>query len=123
MNIETAAPDPALESCFRALSDRLRLRILLLLEEGEICVGDLVKALQAPQAKVSQHLGYLQRAGLVAVRRRGLWRFYRLDESGDPWRARLLACLFACRSALPEAEEDGRRRERLRAEGACCPLG
>jgi ArsR family transcriptional regulator len=52
---------------FRAFSDRNRLRILHLLQDGEMCVGDIVNVLQVPQPRVSRHLAYLRRAGLVVV--------------------------------------------------------
>ena len=50
---------------FRAFSDRTRLRILHLLQGGEMCVGDLVEVLRVPQPKASRHLAYLKKAGLV----------------------------------------------------------
>ena len=56
---------------FRALSDRTRLRILHLLLPGELCVCHLVDVLDLPQPKVSRHLAYLRRAGLVHRPERG----------------------------------------------------
>jgi DNA-binding transcriptional ArsR family regulator len=56
---------------FRAFSDRTRLRILHLLSEGELCVGDLVGVLRVPQPTASRHLAYLRRAGLVVTRKNG----------------------------------------------------
>ena len=50
---------------FRAFSDRTRLRLLHLLRGGEGCVCDLVRVLGVPQPKVSRHLAYLRKAGLV----------------------------------------------------------
>ena len=48
---------------FRAFSDSTRLRILHLLQAGELCVGDLVKVIQVPQPTASRHLAYLRRSG------------------------------------------------------------
>ncbi len=86
---------------FRALSEPLRLRILnLLLNRSELCVCDLVTALDAPQSLVSRHLAYLRRAGLVLARREGVWMHYRLDDSKplarellSVWHARLEGAL------------------------------
>src|SRR5437867_396847 len=70
------APGP--DRLFRALADPTRLRILHLLQGGELCVGDLVKVLDVPQPTASRHLAYLRRARLVSVGKRGLWCFYAL---------------------------------------------
>ncbi len=56
---------------FRAFSDRTRLRLLNMLGTGEVCVCDLVRVLAVPQPKVSRHLAYLRRAGLVSGGKKG----------------------------------------------------
>ena len=66
---------------FKSLSDETRLTILKLLERGELCVCDIVAALDMIQPKVSFHLGVLKEAGLVKDRRVGRWIHYRLDDS------------------------------------------
>jgi len=66
---------------FKALSDETRLRIIKLLEKGELCVCDLVAALDQVQPKISFHLSALKDAGLVRDRKEGKWIHYRLDES------------------------------------------
>ena len=121
MNTTSATGDDSLELIFRALGERTRLRILFLLEDGELCVGDIVSALRAPQAGISRHLGYLQRAGLVSVRQQGLWRFYQLARLDASTRKPLVRALFACRAAVPEAMGDGARLRALRESGGCCP--
>jgi len=73
-----AHPQHPVDLMFRAFSDPVRLRILHLLQSGEFCVGDIVKVLRLPQPRVSRHLAYLRRAGLVKVRQNGLWKFYSL---------------------------------------------
>jgi len=67
-------------SLFKALSDETRLRIMVLLCEKELCVCQLMWALDLDQAKVSRHLTVLRNAGLVNDRRQGLWIFYSLAE-------------------------------------------
>ncbi|MBN1492026.1 MAG: transcriptional regulator, partial [Phycisphaerae bacterium] len=58
-SIETAGN---IDLMFRAFSDRTRLRILHILQDGELCVGDIVEILRAPQPRVSRHLAYLRKA-------------------------------------------------------------
>jgi len=67
---------------FKALSDETRLRILALLQGGELCVCDLMAVLELPQSTVSRHLATLRNAGLVEDRRQGVWMYYRLAAPG-----------------------------------------
>jgi ArsR family transcriptional regulator len=106
---------------FRAFSDRTRLRILHVLLEGELCVGDIVTILNVPQPKVSRHLAYLRRAGLVAARRNGLWNHYRLASAGSPFHGQLLECLRRCFDAVPEVAKDRAKESKIRRSGGCCP--
>lgn len=104
---------------FRAFSDRTRLRILhLLADHGEICVGDLVSVVRAPQTTVSRHLGYLRRAGLVRVRKSGLWKHYSLETARSGFHRRLLECLKSCFTEVPELAADRRRYETVKK--SCC---
>jgi ArsR family transcriptional regulator len=66
---------------FKALSEETRLRIIKLLEHGELCVCDLVAALGLVQPKVSFHLAVLKEAGFIKDRKEGKWTHYRLDDS------------------------------------------
>lgn len=64
---------------FDVLSDASRRHILaLLITKGELCVCELVAALDDTQPKVSRHLGVLREAGWVKTRREGTWMFYSL---------------------------------------------
>jgi len=67
---------------FKALSDETRLRILKLLEGGELCVCDITAALDMTQPNVSFHLGILKEAGLIKDRKAGRWSYYDLDLTG-----------------------------------------
>ena len=66
------------ELFFQALGDNTRLRLLNLMGEQEICVCYLVEILEQSQPKISRHLAYLRRAGIVAARREGKWMHYRI---------------------------------------------
>ncbi len=79
-----ASPLTPFERLFKALADTTRLRILGLLLRGEVCVCHIHESLRVPQPKVSRHLAYLRRAGLVETRRAGVWVHYRLADTSDP---------------------------------------
>jgi ArsR family transcriptional regulator len=70
----------------KALADDTRLCVLLLLlEQGELCVCDLMNVLMLSQPKISRHLAMLRSAGLVSNERRGQWMYYRLDPKLPAW--------------------------------------
>ncbi|MFQ5453385.1 MAG: ArsR/SmtB family transcription factor [Candidatus Zixiibacteriota bacterium] len=69
---------------FKALSEPIRLRIIALLAEGELCVCDLTEALELPQSTVSRHMAYLKAVGFVRDRRNGKWVYYKLKISTNP---------------------------------------
>ena len=106
---------------FRAFADETRLRILHLLAGEEMCVGDLVEVLGLLQPTVSRHLATLRTAGLVEARTEGVWRHYRLTETGTPLHAHLINCLGTCFDDVPELQEDAQRAARTMADGGCCP--
>jgi ArsR family transcriptional regulator len=78
-----------LDALFRALADPTRLRLLHLLATQEMCVCYFVEALRTTQPKVSRHLAYLRRAGIVTAHRDHRWIHYRLNPPTDPCAARL----------------------------------
>lgn len=94
---------------FKALSDETRLRVLKLLEHGELCVCDLVAALATVQPKISFHLGILKDAGFIKDRKQGKWVHYRIDES-DLFRR------FLVLSTLERIDEAVFRDDRRRLE-------
>jgi ArsR family transcriptional regulator, arsenate/arsenite/antimonite-responsive transcriptional repressor len=120
-----------LTTVFKALSDATRLRIIKLLEGGELCVCDIVAALDLVQPKVSFHLSTLKEAGLIKDRKQGKWIHYRLNET-DLFRRMLI--LSACermrdgevavdrkrlQTFLGEKEQGGRAVP-LKAKVRCC---
>lgn len=101
-----------LETLFKALADGTRLRILGLLIDGEICVCDIHESLGLPQPKVSRHLAYLRKAGLVDGRKNGLWVHYRLARMTDPV---MQALVDAVAHAIGHVDAGERDRRRLAA--------
>ena len=75
--------DYDIELLFKALADRTRLRVINLIGEEEVCVCFFVEVLKTNQPKISRHLAYLRRAGLVSTRREGKWMHYRVVEPPD----------------------------------------
>ena len=107
---------PNLNLLFRALADKTRLRLLNLMRDEEVCVCYLVEVLKMKQPKVSRHLAYLRRAGVVSARRQGTWMHYRLMVSGDAGVARLLRQVLDALSNDREMLQDRARLDRARSD-------
>ena len=105
----------ALANLFRTLADPTRLRLLNLIADREICVCYFVGILQISQPKVSRHLAYLRRAGLVVSRRDGKWMHYRLAVPRDQAAAVILRETLKHLRSKPEM-----RRDIARLSSACC---
>ncbi len=79
MQKAASVPSSLIVSGFRALSDPLRLQVLDLLRDQELCVCDLCDVLEVSQSKLSFHLKTLKEAQLVESRQEGRWIYYRLN--------------------------------------------
>ena len=100
---------------FRALADHTRLRLLNLMRSEEVCVCFFVEILKTNQPKISRHLAYLRKAGIVGARREGPWMHYRIVEPADPDAARVL------NDTLTWLGNDrGMQRDRERLVKVCC---
>jgi ArsR family transcriptional regulator len=75
---------------FAALADNTRLRLLNLIGETEVCVCFFVEVIGTNQPKISRHLAYLRKAGIVAARRDGIWAHYRIVAPKNEHAAKLL---------------------------------
>lgn len=86
-------------SVFKCLSDETRARAVLLLHRhGELCVCELMAALEQPQPKISRHLALLRNAGLIEDRRQGQWIYYRLGPANPAWIPSMLAVVLSANS-------------------------
>ena len=110
-----AKPGPTMESMLRALGERVRLRILNLIGDSELCVCFFVEALELPQPTISRHLAYLRREGVVSARREGLWMHYRIVTPAESHVTAVLRSALAWCSEQPEM-----KRDRARLAKACC---
>ena len=99
-------PETQVNLMFRAFSDRTRLRILHLLLDGELCVGDLVNVLHVPQP---------------TARKNGQWNYYKLAKADSSFHKHLLECLKGCFHAVPEIGHDSKKIAKLKRSGGCCP--
>jgi ArsR family transcriptional regulator len=71
---------------YKSLADETRLRLIVLLQgQAELCVCDLMQALDMPQSTVSRHLAYLKKNRWVQDRRGGVWMYYSLRQGLDPF--------------------------------------
>lgn len=113
--VSKAEKNPSLDLLFRALADPTRLRLLNLIADREICVCYFVEILRISQPKVSRHLAYLRRAGIVASRREGKWMHYRLVSPKDEAAAGILRETLKHLQRTPEM-----RRDISRLSSACC---
>ena len=104
-----------MEQFFAALADRTRLRLINLMGADEVCVCFFVEVLKTNQPKISRHLAYLRRAGLVSDRKDGKWVHYRVAEPPEPNAARILREVLAWLKEEPEM-----RRDRERLVKVCC---
>ena len=102
-------PKFSLEGLFRALSDRTRLRILNLVKDQEVCVCHFAEAFGTNQPKVSRHLAYLRRAGLVHARREGKWMHYSLLKPTDVTVANVLHEAFRSMQNDPQISKDNKK--------------
>jgi ArsR family transcriptional regulator len=110
---------------YECLCDETRLRILNLLGGGELCVCHIQGVLGEPQVKISKHLAYLKRRGLVSARRDANWMVYSLPGSPSAELSSNLACLQDCSREDSIFRRDAARlrrlREKLAASGPeCC---
>jgi ArsR family transcriptional regulator, arsenate/arsenite/antimonite-responsive transcriptional repressor len=118
-----------LETVFKALADKTRLRILALLGPNEVCVCHIHDSLGLPQPTVSRHLAYLRRVGLVDVRRDGVWMHYQVARSLDPVVQRVVTAAVEAVSLVSTTHRDRKQFERAFGQlyvretstgGACC---
>lgn len=83
---------------FKNLSEETRLTLVLLLRRaGELCVCELVSALEESQPKVSRHLAMLRESGLLIDRREGKWIYYRLSPHMPAWAAAIIEQAYLSR--------------------------
>ena len=100
---------------FQALGDSTRLRLLNLMGDQDLCVCYFTEILGAPQPKISRHLAYLRKAGIVSARREGKWMHYRIVMPPHIGASQVL------RQTLESFRDDkAMQADRARLSRACC---
>lgn len=105
---------------FRAFADPMRLRILHLVLDSELCVCDLVEALEVPQPTVSRHSHICGGRVWWSPGQSGRGNYYWLAAARAVFHERLLGCLEACFGEIPELSADAGRARRLRDRRGRC---
>jgi ArsR family transcriptional regulator len=103
------------ELFFSALADKTRLRLLNLIGDDEVCVCYFVEVLGTNQPKISRHLAYLRRAGLVMLRKDWKWSHYRINTPDNAYAAEVFAKVREWIKNDPEMQAD-----RLNMASMCC---
>jgi ArsR family transcriptional regulator, arsenate/arsenite/antimonite-responsive transcriptional repressor len=105
---------------FKALSDDSRLRIInLLFYSGELCVCDIEEVMGFTQTKVSRHLAYLRKAGLVDDRKQGLWMLYSIAKPRNEEQRKILEFLSSLLKSNEVARKDAERLASRIKKGCC----
>jgi len=103
-------------SFHKCLADETRLRIVLLIvDQDELCVCELISALQISQPKISRHLALLRKNGLLNDRRQGQWVYYRLNPDLAAWAMKSITAAYQSKPNF--FIDDVAKLQRL---GNCC---
>ncbi len=108
---------------YKCLADETRLRcLLLIMDQQELCVCELMQALDESQPKISRHLAQLRNCGLLTDKRQGQWVFYSINSELAEWAISILSATLTANSEfisnnLISLNKMGDRPERVRS---CC---
>ncbi len=107
---------------FKCLSDDTRLSIILLVQnQGELCVGELVDALVSSQPKISRHLASLRECQLLDIRKSGQWVFYRIHDDLPNWANDVICqAVNASEASLVELKSKLNLVNEANRKSACC---
>ena len=108
-----------LAQLYKALSEETRIRIMMLLMRGELCVCDIQAVLEEPQSKVSRHLAYLKHSGLLSSTRVGVWMHYLIKESADETCKAQLTFMEKQLSKLSQYRADREKLQEVKKQKGC----
>ncbi|WP_442918210.1 ArsR/SmtB family transcription factor [Magnetococcus sp. PR-3] len=106
-----------LAETFKALSEPLRVRLLMLmLHAGEICVHECMTVTEHPQSTVSRHLGALYKNNWLDRRRQGVWIYYSVNQNLSEWKRQCIKSLLSSSSQEAWFLHDTRKLAELRTK-------
>lgn len=119
---ELAHVDPMKQiEIFQMLGDATRLRALFLISaNGELCVCELVAALDLSQPKISRHLAALKNAGLVMSRRDAQWVYHSINPNVPDWQSRAVSAAMDGISKEPDIQADAARLVQMKDRPVRC---
>lgn len=104
----------------KALRDPNRVKIVKMLQHGELCVCEIQAALGVSQPTVSKHVKILEAAGLLNSRKEGLWVHYSLNDGGEsPYAATMLGNLKHWLEGTPDISEMVKKLHDIRRQNLC----
>ncbi|MCJ8314739.1 MAG: metalloregulator ArsR/SmtB family transcription factor [Saccharospirillaceae bacterium] len=104
---------------FKCLSEELRLNtVLLIFSEGELCVCELMAALDVTQPKISRHLALLRSNGLLNDTRRGQWVYYSIAKNLPQWSTSILDTLY--KSSSTPINQFKQQLKTMKNRPSCC---
>jgi DNA-binding transcriptional ArsR family regulator len=108
----------------KALADGNRVRVLMFLRDGELCVCRIMEMLKLAPSTVSAHLNILHRAGLLESRKEGRWIYYRLaGRAGSRCVRGVIRWLGDCLTDDPKTAQDAKKLQavcRMSLDKLCC---
>jgi len=108
-------------TALKALSDEIRIRLLLVLMENEACVCELMETFDMAQSNLSHHLIALRDAGFIKDEKRGKWNYYRIDmQTLDPMKKELLSSLASWVDDRTAVEKDRKTLEKVKTRMQIC---
>jgi ArsR family transcriptional regulator, arsenate/arsenite/antimonite-responsive transcriptional repressor len=108
-------------TALKALSEEIRIRLLLVLLNEEACVCELMATFNMAQSKLSHHLIALRDAGFIKDKKRGKWNYYRIDKTSlDPMKRELLSSLASWVEDNSIVEKDRQTLEKVKNRMQIC---
>ncbi len=108
-----------LVTLYKCLGDPTRLRILNLLREGSLCVCQLQEALDESQVKMSKHLGYMKKRGLLVSERIANWNYYKINPVAHPMLKANMKALGSFAAKDDELASDLKRLREVKSQADC----
>lgn len=108
-----------MEELFKALSEKVRLRILSILLEQEMCVCEIECILNLTQSNASRHLSVLRKSGILESYRKAQWTYYRVNRQFTKEHELLWEYLYTDLKHLDSYSIDSTAYEKCKTKNVC----